>query len=100
MSADIGGVRGLRQPPRSVHLLFSLRTQHDRAFRVDGRRVQNPDVHNEHVQHRSRQFQSKYQPAALGRRRSRPALGRQGHSLLTGGAGTLRKVLQPLTSVT
>ena len=46
ISAAVGGVRGLRQPPRSVHLLLPLRTQHDRAFRVDECRVQNPDVHD------------------------------------------------------
>jgi len=55
-----GGVRGLRQPARPVHLLFSLRAQHDRALRVEERRVANPDVHHEHVQHRRRRLQSKY----------------------------------------
>ena len=33
----------MRQPTRLVHLLFSLRAQHDRALRVEKRGVKNPD---------------------------------------------------------
>jgi len=47
--ADV--IRGSRQPARSVHLLFPLRTQHDRALRVAKRFVQNSDIHDEHFQH-------------------------------------------------
>ena len=48
-----GGVRGLRQPARPLHILFPLHSQHKRAFRVENRLVQDAD--QKHVYHRHQQ---------------------------------------------
>jgi len=53
---SIDGVRRDGQPARPVHLLFSLRPQHDRALRVEESLLHDAVRQSTNLQHRSRQF--------------------------------------------
>jgi len=43
-----GGVRGLRQPSGSLHLLFPLREKYSCPFGVEDRLFPNPDAYDHH----------------------------------------------------